>query len=432
MNICFIGMQFNNALKYSITLKSINILILFFINMLFVRIAGANVTGDFFYLITILSFITLIVSCSLESGITFYASKNSNHIISYAWLIIVFSILQILLSFLIISVAVKNSAALASVYLLIFVISNILISNFTALYISRKWFIAVNTIILIVNLITLLLLGLMFLQYRISANAEKIYIISFFVQATGLMIFFFIKGKAGSWKFPSPYIIKQIFKYSFLALIGNISFFLVTRLDYVFVKSFCSSGDLGNYVQVSKIGQMFVLMPGMAASVIFPFTVIADENILFKLQWLCRFMTMLMLLASIFIIITGKWLFPWLFGKEFIYMYKAMLFYLPGIFALAITSLLASHISGKGFISINVIASVIALIIVITGDIIFIPKYGINAAAAISSIAYLSCMVFLLRHFITKYKVKPSDFFRIGFTEFKYIFLYIMNKTKAV
>ena len=424
-------MQFNKALLYNIALKSINIVILFVINILFVRIAGAKVTGDFFYLITILSFITLIISGSLESGITFYASKNTSGPLSFAWLIILICILQLALTFVIIFSIVKNPTSLSLLYLLMFVISNILISNFSAIYISYQWFVSVNIILLIANSITLLFLLLILNQQTVTAidNAEKVYLLSFFLQSAGLTIFFFIKNKIRRWNFPRYAVVKQILKYSLLAFIGNICFFLVTRLDYVFVKTYCSSQALGNYVQISKIGQMFVLIPAMAASVIFPFTV-TNKNILAKVQWLCRFMTVVIVLAAVFIIVTGKWLFPWFFGKEFYLMYTAMLFFLPGIFALCISSLLASHISGKGFISINVTASVIALIIVIAGDIIFIPKYGINAAAAVSSIAYLSCMLYLLRHSIVKYNSKIEDYFQISFTEFKYVFLHITNKNK--
>lgn len=425
-------MQFKKALTHNIILKSINVLVLFFSNVLFVRIMGANITGDFFYLVTILSFITLIVSSSMEAGITFYASKNTSNSHLFAVLIIFFSIFQIILSFVIISITVNNQTSLSLVYLIVFVVSNILISNFTALYISRLWFVSVNAVILIINFIALLFFWQLLMQYQVEAisKAQKIYIISFFVQAIGLIILFFIKTGIHNWQIPSINIFKKVFKYSFVALIGNISFFLVTRVDYVFVKILCSSQDLGNYVQVSKMGQMFVLLPAMAASVIFPFTVINKENILLKVQWLCRLMTMIFIVSAIFIILFGKWLFPWFFGKDFNLMYPAMLLYLPGIFGLCISSLLASFISGKGFISVNVTASIIALVIVIIGDVIFIPKYGINAAAALSSIAYFACMLFLLKHYIKEHHSKLTAFFSISFTEFKYLFSYITNKNK--
>lgn len=431
MNICFTGMHFNKALKYSIALKSVNILMLFFINLLFVRVTGANVSGNFFYLITILSFITLVVSCSMESGITYYASRDKSNTLSYAWLIILTSIVQIALSYIIITVTVKNSTSLPLPYLLLFVISNILISNFAGLYASLKWFISINTIILTINCIALIFLWLVLQQSPGTAKAENIYILSYVLQAIGLIFFFLVKNTSGSWKLPSFQVAKQVFTYSLLAFIGNICFFLVTRIDYVFVKRFCSAEALGNYVQVGKIVHMFVLLPAIAASVIFPYTANSNETILPKVQWLCRLTTSVIALASVFLIVTGKWLFPWLFGAEFNLMYIVILIYIPGIFALCISSLLASYISGSGYILVNVTASAIALIIVIIGDLIFIPEYGINAAAVVSSVAYLCCMLYLIRHYIIKFQSKVSDFFRISFTEFKYVFFYIKNKNKT-
>lgn len=417
-------MQFNKALSYNVGLKTINVFILFFINLILVRIIGANITGDFFYLITVLSFITLVVSLSLEAGITFYASKEKGLPVSFAWLIILTSLFQFAAIFFIILFLVKNSISLPLYYLILFVISNILVSNFTALFISQKWFFSVNIVILAVNLITFSLLWLVSIRENIDAisKAQKIYILSFIIQATVLIIVFFIKTRSYRWQLPSVDILKKVFKYSSLVLIGNISFFLVTRLDYVFVKTLCSPEALGNYVQVSKVGQLFVLIPTMAASVIFPFAAGSNENILSKVKLLCRLMTMIIIVGSICIILTGKLIFPWFFGEDFSLMYPAMLFYLPGIFSLCISSLLASYISGKGSVAINVIASGIALLIVVTGDIIFIPKYGINAAAAVSSIAYLACMLYLLRHCLNKYQSRVSDFFSISFTDIKNLF----------
>ncbi len=431
MNICLTGMKFKIALSYNILLRSVNVLILFLSNLVFVRIAGAGITGDFFYLITILSFITLLVSFSMETGITYFVSKNISSTVSFAWFIIIISILQLIASFIIISAGVNNQTALSVQLLVLFVISNILVSNFTALYVSLKWFVQVNVIILSVNLIALVLLLIVYRLYDSSAiiKAQKIYVLSFCIQALVLILFFLLKSR-GKWQIPSGAILKKVLKYSLLALAGNISFFLVTRLDYVFVKAFCTSQALGNYIQVSKIGQMFVLIPTMAATVIFPFAAIDSENIFAKVQWLCRLMSISILLASLSIIFTGKWLLPWFFGKDFNLMYPAVLFYLPAIFSLCISSLLASYISGKGFMYINVIASCIALVIVITGDVIFIPKYGINAAAAICSIAYTACMLFLIRHCLKKYHSKMADFFSISFNELKYLVVQFTDKNK--
>ncbi len=417
-------MQLKKALTYNISLKLLNVITGFFINVLFVRIMGAGISGDFFYLITILSFITLVVGISMESGITLYASRNQTNATPLAWLVLCVSVLQFMITYLVISLIYGTTSIFSEYYYVIFIIGNILISNFSALFVSKKWFIPLNTIILGINLFMLLYFclienGYLKIKGQSVSIAQKVFIIAYLSQGFGLTIFFFIKNKMHQeWALPSFELIKKVLMFSLLALAGNISFLLATRIDYVFVKAFCSAVELGNYVQVSKIAQMFVIVPGMIASVIYPYTAMAgNENMLAKIQWLCRLMTLVFIVAAIGIILTGKWLFPWFFGDEFNLMYPAMLFYLPGIFCLCITTILAAYLGGKGLIHLNVIASVIALLIVVVGDLLLIPKWGIMAAAAVSSAGYLGCMLYLLRYYSIRLNTNSIDFFSISLNE---------------
>ena len=61
---------------------------------------------------------------------------------------------------------------------------------------------------------------------------------------------------------------------------ANIVFFLVYRVDYLFVNAspVCTAADLGNYIQVSKLGQLLLIIPQIIASVIFPRTASGIER----------------------------------------------------------------------------------------------------------------------------------------------------------
>ena len=111
-------------------------------------------------------------------------------------------------------------------------------------------------------------------------------------------------------------------------------------------------------------------------------------------------------------------------------MYSAMLFYLPGVFCLCITTILAAYLGGKGLIYLNVIASVIALFIVVVGDLLFIPKWGIIAAAAVSSAGYLGCMLYLLRYYLIKFNTNITEFFSVSLNELGYLFSMLLNKRR--
>ena len=75
------------------------------------------------------------------------------------------------------------------------------------------------------------------------------------------------------------FLVKENFKLCFCdipltALAANVVFFLVYKVDYMFVNysPVCTAADLGNYIQVSKLGQMMLIIPQIIASVVFPRT----------------------------------------------------------------------------------------------------------------------------------------------------------------
>jgi O-antigen/teichoic acid export membrane protein len=417
-------MQFSKALQHTIGWKSLNTLLAFGINLLLVRIMGAESSGTFFYSITVLSFLTLAASWSMEAGITYYGSNDPESTPVIALLIIPVLIVQAAASWLVLRVLPINlEVGLSWVY----VLSNLAITYFSALFYARKFFIPVNVIVCLVNLFVFAALG--FIHYQggsilaggagakqsVLDLAANVYFFGFLVQAILLAVIFFLRStlQPGTKIFQGQ-LAKNIFRYSSIAFLSNILFFLVTRIDYYFVNRFCDAVSLSNYVQVSKLGQLLVLLPTMMAAVIFPYSAGAgEEDYLQKLQALCRGITLLFLPVSLVIIATGPWLFPWMFGAGFHGMYGSFLWYLPGFYCLSIVTLLAAYLAGKSLLTANLVGTLLALIAVMTGDLLLIPTWGINGAAAASSIAYAVCLCYLLWTFNKKLQVAPAAFFGI-------------------
>lgn len=446
-------MQFTKALQHSIGWKILNTILIFLINLLIVRILGATASGHFFYSITLLSFITLIISWSMESGITYYGSNQLDSIASITIFILPWLLIQAMLTW---GVLYFIPVHIGSRLSLVYIVSNLLIIYFSALYYATKTFVSINVIICVVN--SIVSGGLVFIYARFGNEDEKVfellkerlaqkktagvhliddgmqstafyfaelvYFGGFLLQGLALAIFFFIKN---SIKFTvkgfNTSLIRKIFIYSSIAFISNLLFFLVTRIDYFFVEKYCGEIALSNYVQVSKMGQLLVLLPTIIAGVVFPYSSgAAEEAYLDKLQALCRIIGLLFLPASVIVVISGYWIFPWLFGDGFAGMYTAMLFYLPGFYCLSVVSLLAAYIAGRAMLTKNLIASGIALTFVIAGDVFLIPVWGINAAAAVSSFSYFLCMLYLLWIFKQRFGCNPKDFFMIQLKDLKLIF----------
>jgi len=204
-----------------------------------------------------------------------------------------------------------------------------------------------------------------------------------------------------------------LFRYCGLAFTGNIIFFLLYRIDYFFVERYCTAEQLGNYIQVSKLVHLFFVLPTILASAVFPITAGGrkEEAIDKLLTLLSRSIFLLYVFTCLVLALTGQWLFPFVFGDSFADMYQTFLWLIPGILSLSGIFTLTAYFAGKNRIKLNIIGSVYALMIIVTGDLLFIPQYGIQAAAIVSSAGYMAYQVYIIVVFKKEYKISVADFF---------------------
>ncbi|HRI22765.1 MAG TPA: polysaccharide biosynthesis C-terminal domain-containing protein, partial [Panacibacter sp.] len=218
-----------------------------------------------------------------------------------------------------------------------------------------------------------------------------------------------------------------------LALMANIIFFLVYRIDYLFVNAspVCTAADLGNYIQVSKLGQMLLIFPQIIASVIFPRSAsgIDRKELNTSLMIIARLFSQLYLVIMIVIVVCGKFLFTGLFGETFNKMQLPFIILVPGIFSLSVLSLLSAYFSGKGKVSVNVTGAVVALLFVIAGDYFFVPLYGIVAAAIISTLGYTINLGYSLYIFYKDYHINVFGFFRWRKDDYRWLISLLKKKT---
>lgn len=215
---------------------------------------------------------------------------------------------------------------------------------------------------------------------------------------------------------------RLLFRYCMMAYLANIIFFLLYRIDYWFVEKYCSAVQLGNYIQVSKLGQLFFILPTILASAIFPLTAGGQkEKVNSLLPLLSRSIFWLYAIICLLLMLAGKWLFPFIFGADFTGMYQPFLLLIPGILSLSGLFTLTAYYAGKNKIKVNITGSLLALVVIIVGDSIFIPMYGINAAAFISSIGYIVYQVYVLIIFNKEYQTQINDFFILKISDWQNI-----------
>jgi O-antigen/teichoic acid export membrane protein len=411
-------MQLRKLVLQNIIWRGLYFFTVFFVNIFVARYLKADGSGSVYYVVNNLSFLLLIAGLSLESGATYFISKQiippqKVFLFFLIWPFIAALLIIFFFSFIFKTPGnILTTTAEFNYACFIYITGVLLTTYFGALFFSKQNFILPNIILLSVNLFTLVFFSYYSAQPIMHQHFVIIYFSSFFLQGFILAAAYFFQMK--KWEnigSPSLALIKKLVRYSLLALAANVIFFLVYRVDYWFVNKFCSTKDLGNYIQVSKLVQAFLIFPSICASVIFPIIAAGKKNLSHSIQLLSSFMFIAFLLLNLIIVISGKTFFLMIFGNSFDEMYVPYLLLIPGNISLSLQALLGAFFAGENKIKINLWGAVVALLIIIVGDILLVPLYGIKAAAGVSSVAYTANLAFLIIIYCRDYQMKAIYFF---------------------
>ncbi len=368
------------------------------INIWIARYFAAEKSGQIFYIVNNLALVLLIASISLESGATYYvasgklnASLMANFCLVWATGISLIAVAGWgMVLYLTHSVYLQNPVFLVSSFF--FILGVLFTTYFTALFYAKKEFGLPNKILFFVNMFLIVFLILGKNNTTIRSQFIEIYFFCFFLQGMLLRVFFFRKHTyAGKQMFPDRPILKMVIRYSLFALVANLVYFLVNRIDYWFVEYYCSAHDLGNYIQASKLAQMLVILPAILGSTLFPlFSSEEKSGSQSQLTAVIRVLFWANAGICLMIVAAGWYFIPLLFGASFNLMYRLFVFLIPGILCITMNNPLGAWFSAANRIGVNLRGALLALTVICAGDLLVLPHAGIIAAPIISSAGYFS------------------------------------------
>jgi hypothetical protein len=389
-------MQISNLLRQNVAGKLFNHGIVFLINIEIVRILGASVSGFYFNELYLINFFAFMGSIGLDyAAIAWIANQPQlQHKIHRVFLLLMlcFGLLVLMLATSVFPI-LHLSSQQPTLAIVLFGTGNLLLILFQGMLSALKKFRLQNKILVITN--GLFFICLCCIELFQIENALTIisvgYGMLFFVQGLTMCMMSYAKKESNfediDW---APF-----FKYGLNIMLTSLVFYAFLRVDNFFVEKYCSAVELSNYVQCGKVGQYFLYFASIVSSTLLPFFAEQKmENNFDDWKMMIRPYVLLMLIGMILIAVFGKFAFPFLFGISFNLMHGLMLVLLPGYFCLGMLTLVNVIYLGNKNIKRIVIGDSIGLLMVVVFDAIFIPQYGVYAAAIISSIVY--CIVFLI------------------------------------
>lgn len=205
------------------------------------------------------------------------------------------------------------------------------------------------------------------------------------------IIAFLKRGEMG-FRFRIPSL-RLMAGYSLRLYFASIFAFLLLRVDLYLVNIFLGVRELGFYSIAANIADYLFLIPVVTGTILFP--KVSESN-----KWdpyftvrIFLMVACIMAFACLALLFLGQRLIPLVFGDAFFPAVKPLLFLLPGIFFFSPSIILMNHFSGRGRLKVVMWSPFIALAINLILDILYIPRYGISAAAISSSIAYSTMFI---------------------------------------
>lgn len=172
---------------------------------------------------------------------------------------------------------------------------------------------------------------------------------------------------------------------------GNVLQLLNYRLDQYLVRAFVGLAGVGIYAVGVSMTEAVWLLANAVAIVLMPRLTSAAPDEARRMTPLATRNTLLVAtLGAIALGVVAKWLVPAFFTHRFDASVGALWWLLPGTVALTGSKVITSYIFSQGRPFVNTLITLASLAVTLVALLLLVPPYGINGAAAASSIAYIA------------------------------------------
>lgn len=291
-------------------------------------------------------------------------------------------------------------------YLSLFAVPFILWENlYQGIFVGRQEFKFFNFIILLSKIV--LFIGLFFLIYFLKVDLTKIkiaviyYVILISFPAIIYTLYFLFK-----YQFPFELDIiffKKAINFGLRSYLACLLAFLVLRSDIYLLNYFRGLQEVGWYSLAVGFCDGILLITSSIALVLFPKITENQEQGLETTLKVTRLSSFLLIIILVLSSIFGKYLVLLLFGKDFINSLLPFYILLPAIYFWAINNFLSQFFASKGYPWTTVFLWLPGLILNIILNIIYIPQYGVIAAALTSLLGYFLTLI-LHYTYLQKYR----------------------------
>lgn len=170
---------------------------------------------------------------------------------------------------------------------------------------------------------------------------------------------------------------------------GNVLQLLNYRLDQYIVAAYVSVAGVGIYAVSASMTEAVFILANAVALVLMPRLTSAHPEDAARMAPMASRNTMLIAAGgALALAAIAPVLIPFGFGEKYESSVQALWWLLPGTVALTGSKVLTSYIFSQGKPLVNTLITLVSLVVTVGADFALIPVFGVNGAAAASSLAY--------------------------------------------
>lgn len=227
-----------------------------------------------------------------------------------------------------------------------------------------------------------------FLVFRAGPNTIVVGTVFGIVTPT-LLAWFRIVRQTGGLRFRIESILVRKFTiYGIRFYLAELVPFLSLRFDQYLVGSFLGVADVGLYAAGVSLAEILRTVALAAAAVLFGRVASLDRAAATDLAGVTSRVSMtLSIFGAVFLIVFGKEILQVMYGSRFIAAAPVFRLLLPGVIANNLYEILYADLAGRGKPEIGMCARLSGLCLIVVGDSLIIPRWGILGAALVASVA---------------------------------------------
>ena len=420
---------------YNLLTKFFLIFIKFGITIFTSRFLGAEGRGIFVLVNQIVGIANTFISISCGEGLIYYLNKSQNYkkkiFFITIFLILVFSLIS---SIILISLNILFPNEIIDIKYKIIVLA-LVIPVMTEYFLYSvlkgfKLFSNYNKIsILTRTILFLLICSSILVDGDVTLNCLIFYTIGYFLNLIIYFVYFFkITVKKLYYKSKDLY---KVIKYSSKIHLINFITELEYKIDNFIIVFFLDLKAVGIYSIAVTIAQLVFYVTNSINTIVFPYVssnlkIIKKDEVILDMVKLSFTSTIIILFP---LVLAGFYVFPFIFGAEFLESYYIFLILAFGILAESISRVIITWFKGLNKTKELLNISVSCIILNIILNFYLIPILGLKGAAISSVVTYSLRMILILIRFRHYVKFKISKIFKIEFKQLYFFISAIKNVT---